>query len=101
MKVLLTLSWRSLATNCSDRKSGTKDGGVTVYVKKEIFVIRRSDLEVVLVEGLWLKILVLKSCSFLIATNYRVSNSSSYHVSLYPIFENILEIDELAQCKCY
>ena len=59
---------------------GSKGGGVIVYVRDNLSVIRRSDLERPDVEGLWLEITLPKSRSFLFGTFYR-SPSSSKHTS--------------------
>ena len=47
---------------------GSKGGGVIVYVRDNLSVIRRSDLERPDVEGLWLEITLPKSRSFLFGT---------------------------------
>ena len=46
-----------------DRES--KDGGVAVYARNDISVIRRTDLEIEGVEGLWLELILPKSRDFL------------------------------------
>ena len=60
-----------------DRDS--KGGSVAVYVKKEISVVHRSDLEAPSIESLWLEILVIKSRSFLIGTFFIPPTSSAYY----------------------
>lgn len=43
---------------------------MAVYVRKDVSVIRRTDLESGSVECLWLEVLVRKSHSFLVGTFY-------------------------------
>ena len=50
---------------------GSKGGGVIVYARDDLSVVRRSDLERPDVEGLWLEITLPKSRSFLFGTFYR------------------------------
>ena len=54
---------------------GSKGGGVIVYARDDLTVIRRSDLERPDIEGLWLEITLPKSRSFLFGTFYRPPSS--------------------------
>ena len=54
---------------------GSKGGGVIVYARDDLSVVRRSDLERPDVEGLWLEITLPKSRSFLFGTCYRPPSS--------------------------
>ena len=59
-----------------DKKS--RGGGVAVYARNDISEIRRTDLEIEGVEGLWLEIILPKSRGFLVGTFYRPPDSSKY-----------------------
>ena len=61
------------------RDRGSKGGGLAVYVRNDVSVIRRTDLEKASVEGLWLEVLIPKSRNLLVGTFYRPPNSSSYY----------------------
>lgn len=41
-----------------------RNGGIVAYVRDDILVTRRDDLEIDSVEGLWLEIVVTKSRNF-------------------------------------
>ena len=53
-------------------------GGVAVYVRIDLSVIRREDLEDPNLEGLWLEITLPKSRGFLLGLYYRPPDSSDY-----------------------
>ena len=73
-----------------DRES--KDGGVAVYARNDISVIRRTDLEIEGVEGLWLEIILPKSRGFLVGTFYRPPDSSKYHdKDFLPKLDSVLD----------
>ena len=73
-----------------DRES--KDGGVAVYARNDISVIRRTDLEIEGVEGLWLEIILPKSQGFLVGTFYRPPDSSKYHdKDFLPKLDSVLD----------
>ena len=56
-----------------------RNGGVAAFVRDDILVFRRDDLEVDSVEGLWLEVFVEKSRNFLLGTFYRPDSSSKYY----------------------
>ena len=56
-----------------------RGGGVAVYVKSELSLVRRDDLEIDGVEGLWLELFLPKSRGILIGTLYRPPNSSRFN----------------------
>ena len=61
------------------RKDRDADGGgVAVYVRNDLSVIRREDLEDPNLEGLWLEITLPKSRGFLLGLYYRPPDSSDY-----------------------
>ena len=60
---------------------GEHGGGVAVYARKELSFVRRDDLEMEEVEGLWLELFLPKSRGVLIGTFYRPPNTSKYHDS--------------------
>ena len=60
---------------------GEHGGGVAVYARKELSFVRRDDLEMEGVEGLWLELFLPKSRGVLIGTFYRPPNTSKYHDS--------------------
>ena len=62
------------------RDRGVKGGGLAVYVKNDVKVIRRPDLEESTIERLWVKVCSPKSRSFLIGTFNRPSTSSNHAV---------------------
>ena len=71
---------------------GSKGGGVIVYVRDNLSVIRRSDLERPDVEGLWLEITLPKSRSFLFGTFYRPPSSSKHtNPNLMNFFSDTIE----------
>ena len=75
------------------RDRGAKGGGLAVYVRNDVSVVRRTDLENVSVEGLWLEVLIPKSRSLLVGTFYRPPNSSSYHdKDFMSKFEGIMDL---------
>ena len=49
-----------------------------MYAKDELSLVRRTDLEMDDVEGLWLELFLPKSHGVLIGTFYRPPNSSRY-----------------------
>ena len=60
-----------------DRKGN--HGGVAVYAREDLSVIRRDDLEFRFAEVLWLEISLPKSRSFLVGTIYRPDRTSDYY----------------------
>ncbi len=60
-----------------DRDS--RGGGVLAYVRNDLFVVRRADLETPSVEGMWLEISLPKARGFLVGIFYRPPDSSAYH----------------------
>ena len=69
-----------------DRPQGIR-GGVAVYARNDLKVLRRHDLK-----GLWVEIFPPKSHSFLIGTFYRPPTSSDYAVQNFmPILESCLQ----------
>ena len=101
---LLTLSETWVHENVTDaeldivgyqlfrRDRGAKGGGLAVYVRNDVSVVRRTDLENASVEGLWLELLIPKSRSILVGTFYRPPNSSTYHdKDFMPKFEDMLD----------
>ena len=70
----------------------TRNGGDAVFVKTDLLVTRRFDLESPNIEGLWLEVSFPKSKSFLVGTFYRPLNSSNYANSDFmDNFESMLE----------
>lgn len=70
-----------------------KGGGVLVFVRSDLSVVRRCDLEDTAMEGLWLEILLPKSRGFLLGTFYRPPNSSHfYDQDFMPKLDNMLDI---------
>ena len=73
-----------------DRRS--KGGGVIMYTRDDLSVIRRSDLERPDVEGLWLEITLPKSRSFIFGTFYRPPSSSKHtNPNLMNVFSDTIE----------
>ena len=73
------------------RDRGVKGGGLAVYVKNDVKVIRRPDLEESTIERLWVEVCPPKSRSFLIGTFYRPPTSSNHAVKDFmPIFDGCL-----------
>ena len=73
------------------RDRGVKGGGLAVYVKNDVKVIRRPDLEESTIERLWVEVCPPKSRSFLIGTFYRPPTSSNHAVKDFmPIFDSCL-----------
>ena len=71
---------------------GSKGGGVIVYARDDLSVIRRSDLERPDVEGLWLEITLPKSRSFLFGTFYRPPSSSKHtNPNFMSVFSDTIE----------
>ena len=56
-----------------------RNGGIVAYVRDDILVTRRDDLEIDSVEGLWLEIVVTKSRNFLLGTFCGPDSSSQYY----------------------
>ena len=70
-----------------------KGGGVLVFVRSDLSVVRRSDLEDTNVEGLWLEFLIPNSRGVLVGTFYRPPNSSRfYDKDFMSKFDDILDI---------
>lgn len=65
--------------NLYRKDRGSKGGGVAVFVRNDLVITRREDLEKSDVEGLWLEIALPKLRSFLLGTFYRAPNSSIYY----------------------
>ena len=73
------------------RDRGVKGGGLAVYVKNDVKVIRRPDLEESTIERLWVEVCLPKSRSFLIGTFNRPPTSSNHAVKDFmPIFDSCL-----------
>ncbi|CAB3991987.1 Hypothetical predicted protein [Paramuricea clavata] len=102
---ILTLSETWLAENISDaeieiagyrtfRKDRcSKGGGIVAYVRNDLAVVKRTDLETVDVEGLWLEISLPKSHGFLVGVFYRPPDSSDYHdCEFMPKFDAMLDL---------
>ena len=74
------------------RDRGNKGGGLAVYARNDVEVMRRLDLELSTIEGLWIEVCPPKSRSFLVGTFYRPPASSNYAVKDFmTIFENNLQ----------
>lgn len=74
------------------RDRGSKGGGLVVYSRNDLSVIRRTDLEKSNVEGLWPEVCLPKSRSFLVGTFYRPPTSSNHSVKdLMPVLEDTLQ----------
>ena len=56
-----------------------RNGGIVAYVRDDILVTRRDDLEIDSVEGLWLEIVVTKLRNFLLGTFCGPDSSSQYY----------------------
>ena len=56
-----------------------RNGRVGAYVRDDLMVIRRDDLEVRSIECLWLEVHLPKSRSFLVAMLYRPGQTSKYY----------------------
>ena len=70
-----------------------KGGGVLVFVRSDLSVARRCDLEDTAMEGLWLEILLPKSRGFLLGTFYRPANSSHFYDQDFMLkLDNMLDI---------
>ena len=64
-----------------------------VFVRSDLSVARRCDLEDTAVEGLWLEILLPKSRGFLLGTFYRPPNSSHFYDQDFMLkLDNMLDI---------
>ena len=59
-----------------------KGGGVLVFVRSDLSVARRCDLEDTAVEGLWLEILLPKSRGFLLGTFYRPPTLRTFMIKI-------------------
>ena len=71
-----------------DRPKGIR-GGVAVYARNDLKILRRHDLEDPTIEGLWVEVFPPKSHSFLVGTFYRPQATSDYAVpDFMPILEN-------------
>jgi exonuclease III len=57
----------------------SRGGGVLAYVRNDLFVVRRADLETPSVEGMWLEISLPKVRGFLVGIFYTPPDSSAYH----------------------
>ena len=55
---------------------GAKGGGIAIYIKNDLPVERRSDLEFTDMEGIWLEVILPKTSSVFVGTYYRPPNSS-------------------------
>ena len=53
------------------RDRGRKGGGLLVYARNDVEVVRRSDLESPTIESLWIEVCPPKSYSFLVGVPYR------------------------------
>lgn len=74
------------------RDRGDKGGGLAVYARNDVDVLRRSDLESSTIEGLWVKVCSRKSRSFLVGTFYRPPSTSKHVVGNFvPLFENNIQ----------
>lgn len=74
-------------------RNQSKGGGVGVFVRNDIDVSRRYDLEIDDIEGIWLEITLPKSRAFLVGTFYRPPNSSNHHnKDFMKKMDNILEL---------
>ena len=74
-----------------DRNS--KGGGIVAYVRHDVAVVRRTDLETPNVEGLWLEINLPNSRGFLVGLFYRPPDSSSYHDNEFmSTFDGMLDL---------
>ena len=73
------------------RDRGNKGGGLAVYVRNDVKVMRRPNLEESTIEGLWVEVCPPKSHSFLAGTFYKPPTSSNHTVKDFmPIFDNCL-----------
>ena len=54
------------------RDRGNKGGGLAVYVRNDVKVMRRPNLEESTIEGLWVEVCPPKSRSFLVGTFYKL-----------------------------
>ena len=70
-----------------------RNDGVAAYVRDDILVTRRDDLEIDSVEGLWLEIVVTKSRNFLLGTFYRPDSSSQYYDNQF-----MTKLDNILAC---
>ena len=61
-------------------KSG---GGLLLYYKQALQVIRRNDLEISNIESIWAEVILPNSRPFLIWTVYRPPNALSNWIDLY------------------
>lgn len=68
---------RGYRTYRRDRNS--KGGGIVVYVREDLPLVRRSHLKSPCVEGLWLEVNLPKARGFLVGVFYRPPDSSPYH----------------------
>ena len=70
------------------RDRGNKGGGLAVYVRNDVKVMRRPNLEESTIEGLWVEVCPPKSRSFLVGTFYKPATSSNHAVKDFmAIFE--------------
>ena len=74
------------------RDRDTKGGGVLVYARNYVEVVRRPDLESPTMESLWIEVCTPKSHSFLVGVLYRPPTASNHAVKDYmPILERGLQ----------
>lgn len=80
-----------------DRK--TRGGGVAVYARDDVCIMRRADFESPDVESVWLQVNLPKSHAFLVGTFYRPPNSSrSYDPDFAIKLDNMID-SALAQTQ--
>ena len=73
------------------RDRGNKGGGLAVYVRNDMKVMRCPDIEESTIEGLWVEVCPPKSRSFIVGTFYKPPTSSNHAVKDFmPIFGNCL-----------
>ncbi|KAK2558583.1 hypothetical protein P5673_018760 [Acropora cervicornis] len=65
------------------RDRGSKGGGLLVYARNDVEVVRRSDLESPTTESLWIEVCPPKSYSFLVGVLYRPPTASNHAVKDY------------------
>lgn len=65
------------------RDRGSKGGGLLVYARNDVEVVRRPDLESPTIESLWIEVCPPKSHSFLVGVLYRPPTASNHAVKDY------------------